>query len=408
MNFQKINRVLGVDAEYLVSGGFWLSVGHMIQVLSGLVIAISFANLLDKSTFGIYQMIMTLATVLGAFTLNLKIPLRNAVSRGHDGALISAFKKQLHWSVLILVVSVMMAGYYYFNENLVLCKALLIVGIFSPLIGSFGLYKHFLIGKKHFKESALYGIFLRPVLVIVLLSILVFTQNVLILITAYFLTSTLTIGYLYLRVVTKYKITEESIDKFVNYGKHLSILGVIATISKHIEKLVIFYFLGATQLAIYFIALLPVTHLLRLYTVAGDLILPKFVKHSFKIVKQNVTRKLLIVFVSTLLLAVTYIALSPILYKVVFPNYPESISLTQIAALSLLTKFATVFNQSFHAFEMKQEQYISRISTFIVKLVLLVFLIPTLGVMGAVITTVAANLFWCLLSTILFFRKRPV
>lgn len=370
--------------------------------------AVAFANLLPKSAYGTYQFIMSFAAILAVLTLNMGIPVKRSTATGNDGALRFGFKTQLSWSIGIFILGAALSLYYFVNGNDMLGKALLIVGALTPFIGSFSLYKSFLHGKQKFKEAALLGLWLRPVLIITMLGALYFTDDPLILICVYFTTSFLSTYFLYARTVFRYKLPFTADKQSLNYGKHMSLMGIVTTIGTHAEKLLIFHFLGAVQVAIYTIAMLPTTHLLKLYTVAGDLIFPKFTRRTFETLQKSMLHKIGVVFALSVVIVSAFIALAPYIYSFIFPTYQESILLAQIGALALLTKFGNLFMQAFTAHEMKKEQYIVRFSSIAIKIILLFVLIPMFGLFGAVYAFLLTHLYWIVLSTIIFYTKRTV
>ena len=368
--------------------------------------AIAFANLLSKTSYGTYQSIMSIAAILGGLTLSMAIPVKKAVAQGNDGALRFGFHTQLLWSVGIFIVAGIISAYYFYNDNQTLGKSLLVIGTLTPLIGSFSLYRSYLLGKKKFQESAILGLWLRPVLIVTILVALYFTNDPFILILVYFTTSTLSTGFLYFLTVSKYKLQLIPDFKGVNYAKHLSVLGVISTIGNHAEKLFIFHFLGPAQVAIYSIAMLPSTHILGMYTTLSELIFPKFARRTYTSIKQGILNKIGIVFLSSVLVVGLFIVTAPYIYKIVFPAYPEAVLFSQLASLAILTKFGNLFTQVFYAHEMKKELYFIRVFSIVVKIVLLFILIPKFGILGAVISWLVFSIIWTLSSGLIFFTKK--
>ena len=57
------------DMIYLARGGFWLTLGQVISSLSAFLLAIAFANLLPKETYGEYKYILSIASILAIPTL---------------------------------------------------------------------------------------------------------------------------------------------------------------------------------------------------------------------------------------------------------------------------------------------------------------------------------------------------
>ena len=402
-----LEKHLKIDMRYLLSGGAWLFTGQGIQVLSGLVMTIVFANFLPKESFGTYQFIMSAAAILGVLTLGMAIPVKRAASKGIDGSLRFGFRTQLKWSIGIFILGGLLASYYFYNDNHTLGKAFLVIGTLSPFIGSFSLFKSYLHGKQKFKESALLGFWLRPVLIITMLTTVYFTDDPFMLVLVYFSTSFVSTGILYLLTISRYSSSDTTLDSFpLNYAKHLTFLGVITTVGNHAEKLLIFHFLGAAQVAVYAIAMLPTTHLLRLYVIIGDLIFPKFTQHAYTTIKEGMLRKIILVFMLSVILVAIFIFSAPFIYMSVFPAYPEAILLSQLAILALLTKFGNLFMQAFSSHEMKKEQYIIRTSGIFLKIVSLLILIPLFGLFGAIYAFLITHIYWIILSAVLFYIKK--
>jgi O-antigen/teichoic acid export membrane protein len=400
-----LEKLLKTDVRYLANGGFWLMGGHGMQILSGLILAIAFANLLPRTSFGTYQFIMSGAAILGALTLGMAIPVKRASAKGEDGALRFGFRTQLQWSIGIVILGVCLSSYYFYNDNSTLGKSFLVIGALSPLIGSFSLYKSFLIGKQKFRESALLGFWLRPMLLVTVLTSLYFTDDPFILILVYFVTSASATSYLYFRTISKYRLPKVPDLNLFKYAKHLTFLSIVGTIGNQADKLLIFHFLGAVQVAIYTLAMLPTTHLLKLFTVLGELIFPKFAQRKYSAIKKGMLHKVFTIFILTLGTVGIFILLAPYIYLTIFPAYPEAIFFSQIAILTLLPKCGNLFTQAFYAHEMKKEMYIVRFSTIAIKLILLCVLIPYMGLLGAIMAVLITRTYWFIISAAFFYLR---
>ncbi len=403
----KISKALKLDVKYAVKGGFWLFTGHGIQIVSGFILAIAFANLLPKANYGTYQFIMSVGTIMAALTLSLNIPVKLAAAKGLIGALQFGFRSQLKWSIGILMIGGALAAYYYAQGNTTIANSFLIVGALTPLIGAFSLYKAFLLGQQKFKEDALLGFWLRPILLFTVIGALLITDDPFFLIFTYFATSCLSTGYLYFLTIHKYKLHYEP-DLFpLTYSKHLSVIGIISVFGNHIEKLLIFQFLGATQLAVYAIAMLPTNHLLKLFQVAGDLFFPKFATRDYKLLQTNMWRKSTSLFLLSVVTVLVFLLTAPYLYALVFPNYPEAVSLAQMGIFLILTKHSNLYTQAFYAHKMQQELYFLRLSSLAIKILCLFLFIPTFGIAGAIAAFLVAAAYWTVASFLIFFFRRP-
>src|SRR3989344_9596021 len=137
------------DTTYLARGGFWLSLGQGVAMLSGFFISLAFANLFPKESFGNYKFILSVASILGIFTFTgLNTSIIQSVALDFGGALRQGFRVNLKWSIGVFLGGLALSIYYYINSNVVLSFAFLLVGTLLPITTSASLYSAYLMGKK--------------------------------------------------------------------------------------------------------------------------------------------------------------------------------------------------------------------------------------------------------------------
>jgi O-antigen/teichoic acid export membrane protein len=292
---------------------------------------------------------MAFSAVLGAFTLSgMAISVKRAIAKGNEGALRYGFRVKMLWSITIVLASGCISAYYFFAGNNILGTAFLIVGLFTPFIESFSLYKSYLTGSQKFKESALLGFWRKPMVIAAVLVTLVLTNDPLIILFVYFLSNAISVGLLYQLVIKKYNLPYTEDLSALNYGKHLSVMGIAGTIGGNADKIIIFTVLGGPAVAAYSFATLPATHLLKFFGFLGnDLIFPKFAKQSFEVIEKNIIKKVLLFFLATVVIVTAYILSAKSIFTLLFPAYPEAIMLSQVAVLALLTKPNALFGLVF-------------------------------------------------------------
>ncbi|MCI0619620.1 oligosaccharide flippase family protein [Candidatus Wolfebacteria bacterium] len=389
---------------YLAKGGFWLLFGHIAQLASGLLLVIAFTNLISKEAYGTYQFVMSGAMIITAFTLSgMRNALARATARGSDGILPYAFKKQFIWNIGIIAAGGATAVYYFIAGNTDLGVAFLIVGVFEALISGFSLYKSFLVGKEHFRESTMLGIWRRPLPVIAILITLFLTEDPVVLVFVYFVSNAVSTGLLYLLVRRRYPAPETPDPELMEYSKHLSIAGLANRVSASIDTVLVFHFLGAAAAATYGLALFPITHFENIFGLAGNLVLPKFARQNITALRTSLSRKVGIFFIAVAGAALLYAVAAPYVFELLFPVYPEAVLLTQLMILSILMKPRALFEHVFIAQGMRQPLYITRISTALIKVVLLLALLPAYGLLGAAWALVTTHLCATIITTTLFY-----
>lgn len=380
------------DMIYLAKGSFWLSLGQVVCSASAFLLAIAFANLLPKETYGLYRYILSIFGTLAITTLaGMGTAINQAVARGHEGSVIPGLKTKIRWSLLGSLISLGMAGYYYYHQNLTLTIALLIVALFLPLTDSFGIYDFLLQGKKLFKLSARYLIITQVIATSSLIITLFLTKNLYLILIAYFFP-------LFLMHLVFYKITlkkfppNDKIDpQTISYGKHLTVIGFIGTIANYLDRLLVFHFLGPVELAIYSLAISPPEQVKGLFKNIPALILPKLSNRSFKEINSILLKRLWQLFLIGLVIFLAYIIFAPIVYKIFFPKYLDSIFYSQIFAITILL---TAPNSFFGAARLthltitpKKTLYLWNIPSLILILTLIIF-VRQWGIMGVIISKI--------------------
>lgn len=335
---RRTEKFFKTDMVYLAHGGFWLTFGQIVSAGSSFLLAIAFANLLPKETYGIYKYILSVAVILAIPTLSgMNTAIVQATARGLEGSFIPALKTKIRWGLLGGLASLILAGYYYFNGNTTLTISFLISAVFLPFMDSFGLYNSLLQGRKLFKISTQYAILSQIIAIISLITALFFTKNLFLILLAYFLPWTL-MRFIFLKItLKKFSPNVQKDPQTLSYGKHLSFMGVISTIASQIDKVLIFHCLGATEVAIYSMAIAPVEQIKNFFRNIGTLALPKFAHKTKEEIKTTVTGKMLRLAMVLLLVTAIYVIFASLIFKLIFPQYRESIFFSQIFAISLIS-----------------------------------------------------------------------
>jgi len=401
---KKSEKYTKTDMVYLAKGGFWLFAGQVSASAIGLVASLFFANLLLPSTFGTYRYILALGEILTVFSLSgLDLAIVTAVARGFGGVLRSAFRLNLKWSSLTLAVAWGASFYYYYRGNETISLGLLALGIVMPFITSANLYGAFLEGKKDFKKRTTYEVANNLIRTTVLIVALFFTKNPAILAAAYLGTHAIVAMISYKRIVRTFNLATENHAPAIRFGKHLSIINVITTIGEHIDKVLIFQHIGAVELAVYnFAAIVPDQGrniLKKIITLA----LPKLADKNSAQLKTTVYKKLLVSMIFLIPATLLYIAIAPYIYRFLFPQYLNSVPLSQFFALTFLL-YGNLGNTALVAKNAVKEKYIVEITVAVTRVILMLLLIAPYGLWGIVISKVGTKYLGNLI--VLYFIKK--
>ncbi|PLX26227.1 hypothetical protein C0580_00335 [Candidatus Parcubacteria bacterium] len=383
---RKSEQYTHTDMIYLAKGGFWLTLGQFIASGASFLLAIAFANLLPKEAYGNYRYILSLLGILSIFTLSgINTAVIQAVARGLEGSFWPSFASKLKWSILAALGSIGIAIYYYINDNLLLTTSFVMIAILLPLLRSSALYISVLNGRKDFRLSTIYSSYVRILATASMIAVLFFTDNIFVLLAAFFVPETI-LNFIFTWVyIKKHPLNKEKDNQTVAYGINLSAMDVIKAIAGQVDKILIYHYLGAAQLAVWAFTTAPVSQIKSVLMNVKSLALPKLSQTEDKDIQTHFLNKLKKVELVVLLIIVFYALLAPFLYKIFFPQYLESIKYSQVYVLTLLFFPRTFLSTVMVAKKKIKELYNIRIISPILKIIIIFFALKYFSLWGIVI-----------------------
>jgi O-antigen/teichoic acid export membrane protein len=402
---KRTETIFKTDMIYLARGGFWLGLGQVLSALGGFALSLVFAHFLTKESFGIYKYILSVTGIVSALTLSgIGFSLTRSVAKGAE-LLRSVVRLNFKWSIGILLSGIVLCIYYYTNDNFTLSYAFLLMALTVPVSISVNLYSSYLLGKKDFKRNTQYTTIANLATSLAIILAVLFTGSIAVVVTAYFLSTTLIGIILYKKTLQVYKPHEDGGEEILSLGKHLSFLEIIGRIASQLDRILIFHYLGAAPLAIYAFAVSPVEQLQSGKKIFGNLVMPKLAGRPFEELQKSTPRKALIALIYALVLAGIWIIAAPYFYKTFFPQYVDSIFYSQVYSFTLIAIAGTIFNETLVSHARIKELYIHRTFTPILKASLFFILLPHLGVLGMIVTHITVICASILLA--FYFVKRP-
>ncbi|MBU4536521.1 oligosaccharide flippase family protein [Patescibacteria group bacterium] len=391
---------------YLFEGGSWMASGHIIITILSFVTVIIFANLLSPETYGSYKYILSFIGILAIPALpGMNTAIAQSIAKGNEGSFLPSIKTKIKWGFLSTLFGFVLGGYYYFNGNYTLAISFSLIGIFIPFMESFGLYTNYLHGKKLFNYMSRYDVFSSVIVSLILITTVFITNNLFILIFT-FLTSWTLIRFIYLKLTLKnFKPNNQKDPNIINYSKHLSLMTLIGTISSSLDKILLWHYLGAAQVATYILALSIPTNLNGFVRILNRLAFPKLAEQNILDIKNNLLPKILKLSLLVLCIIFIYIIFAPFVFKIFFPKYLNAIIYSQILSFILLAQPIALISTAMLAQTKKRELYWLNTLSPILQIILLISLIPPFGILGAVLATLGSNTFRSILLIYLF-KKR--
>lgn len=397
---KKSEKYTKTDMIYLAKGGAWLGIGQVVSMFVTLIISIMFANMISPESYGNYKYILSIASLLALSTLNgMDSAVTQSITRGFDGTLNSGLKTKIRWGALGSIASLIISTYYFMNSNITLTVAFIIVAIFLPFIESFDIYNSLLWGKKLFNIQVKYDIVRKIITLIFITAIIYATKNIHIILIIYFLSLVVPNIFFYYKTYKKYQSNDKVDTDSAQYGKNLSMVYIINVILNELDKILVFQHIGATDLARYSIAIAPTDQIKGLMKNINSLAMPQFIQRTMIDIKKTIWKKISVLIIGSILIVVIYILIIPLFFKIFFPKYITSITLSRILSLSLIPVIVSSFLYTVLEAKKAQRQiYQYNIYSGVFGITILFPLIYFYGVWGAIISRIITRTFGLLLS----------
>lgn len=378
-----------IDLDYFVKGGFWLTVGQVVTIFLGLFTTVLLANYLDERDYGVYRYLLGLAGLFSVFSLT---GLGSSVLQTAAQGYISFYKESIalafKYSLLITTVAGVASGYYFFQGNQLLGLGCLLIAVLQPLINTYQYVPNFLQGSKRFKESALLHAFKTSIVSIITVITLLTTKSVLLLIATYLATNALANFLSHIFYTSKKKLSDDhrTWDKFILYAKHTSLRNILLSVAQKIDSVIVFTQLGAVELAIYSVANVIPEQLKASFKNVSTLLIPKYANNlNNQELKKSVFRRSWQMALILICITVFYILIAPLVYKVLFPKFPDAVLISQLSALVFPAFFVVIPNSFLQSRLANQELYKIAWVSAVIQIVATVIGVLLLGIVGAVL-----------------------
>jgi O-antigen/teichoic acid export membrane protein len=373
------------ELRHLTKNGLLLLFGEAANALAALALGYAFANLLPKETFGQYKYLLSVVSVLGAFSLSgLAVALSRSAARGYDAALRRVFTVHLLSHGPMALATLATSGYYYLKGNHEFGLGLGIAALAQPIINSAMLCLPFLQSKEQYGRASLSAAAFGLIPAAVLVGALVLTDDLLLVLVAYFASNALVAAVLYRLTVRRYPADAPSDPSLMRYGVHLTIQQIPASVTEHIDKILLFQLLGPSALAVYTFATAIPMQIRSVMRHAYTLAFPRFARLPREKLKGSFFQIAAIMFVLSIPVTVGYVVLAPHLFRILFPAYMEAVPYSQWFSLTFLFGAGGLASAYFSAQGIVRGQYISVFLNSALTIAALVAGIALYGLAGAI------------------------
>ncbi|HEY4489335.1 MAG TPA: oligosaccharide flippase family protein [Candidatus Paceibacterota bacterium] len=397
-----LERHTKTDLTYLFGGGFWLVLDQVAGGLAALFLAIAFAHLVPKEVYGTYRYLLSAFWVLTAFTFTgLPTAMAQAVARGKEGTFRESLRTSFFWSLPLSALALGASGYYFLQGNAVVGSGFLSIAVIGPLIQPSSLFGSFLAAKKNFRALALTGTVFAAVPALALFATMFLSTDPTAFLMAYLLGTAGAGAILTIYSFYRYRPNRVLDPEYKSLGKHFSAMNLLSTLAAQIDKIVVFHYLGAVELAVYAFATAIPEQIRGALGSVSILAMPKFTSRPFAEIRANFWQRLWLYTGGLVLIAILYAIAAPYIFDIFFPTYHEAVFLSQLYVFALIPIGGSLSITLLQAQEAKRELYIINIVTPAFQIVALIVLTATYGLIGAIIARIAGRIWSFVISSIM-------
>lgn len=402
-NLSYFEKKVGLDLKYLLSGSFWLFSSSIILGLISFAVLWLLANNLTQEGFGFYQFFISVITILSIFALpGMRTSIVVSAAEKKDGTYPYLISKRMVWSLLGSLGLVITAIYFYVVRG-TYWELFLLAALIFPFLEGYKLYHDYFNGRKQFKRTSVYNVVSKlitwvPVAVVIYLV----TKNIYAIIVIYLITQAgfHIYGHLTAKKSLRNNIHDTKAYKFgwlinVNYGLNL--------IGHHVDKLIVTYYFGFVTLAGYGLLRQLGDLMLSFSGIVKTLIFPKISELGKTKSREVINKKIWVVVLVTIIIAIASVIIINPIIKLLFNDYSSIILYAQILFVVLsLDYISTVFVSYFSAQRNSKVIIGETLSYNIIKIGGFLLMIPTLGLLGGVLSFVIADTWKLLYNTVLY------
>ncbi len=392
----KIGKYLNLDAKYFAKSGGYITASHFIDGFARLILSIVLARSLSQIVYGQYNFVLSVLGTLAFLSIQgTTTSIIMSVAIGFENSLIAGTKDKIKFSILGSIGLFIIAAYMYIRGDYLLGHAFVACGLFFipyyALVGS----ESFLVGKRMFKQLAIYRSLTSIIAVIATVITIFFTRNLFWIIAA-LIGSTALLNIVFYFKTLKFRQDDKVDRDVVKYGRYLTLIGLTTTIFINIDKLIITYFLGFKELAVYSIAMILPRQLKLLTKSAVSVIFPGLAalkKEQAHIVLRKRLKQMIVISAA---LSVIGVLLTPLAINLIYgQQYKEAVPYAQLifAFMWLVIPTVPISEGLLPAQRRGKKMLKLNVYTYVLYIILLLIFVPKLGILGAVISYIANRVF---------------
>ncbi len=378
----------GIDSHYYAKNGAFVVVGHVVTLVRGFVTGYIVARFFDQEVYGQYQFMLSILGAFSVFALSgMSHSVTRAWARNDSFSLWGVIKPQL--SVSLIVSVLLLAGIPFLGRfgreeftGMFIAAALLFPLAPTAMVR----YGGYTVGKARFDVALTVTIISSVLMILITGAIIAFRQSALLMLIAAMAVTPL-VQFAFSRgIKPPQSAGPDNTKGIVRYAWQLTFATLPSDLVWYLDKLLISYFFGLNQLALFSVALMIPEQAKMFAKQFFPITFAKQAANSDSMARRMQLVKIIIAGTAVFAVGIAaYVAVCPWIMPFLFPGYdPYQLTLISgVAALTLVTVPSTLLTQYLEARGMIDEV---RRSTWIATALFaasLFALVPTMGPLGA-------------------------
>lgn len=323
---------------------FSVGVSQTLTTLFAFVVNILMANMLSAVVFGTYKFLTSWVSMLTVTSLpQVQYTYGNAVARGNSKGFSQIVWQKMKFGLIGSFVAVVMTVYYFIKDNNTLSLSFLIIAATIPFLEALTLYNGYFQGSRQYIKNARATIIQSLVTYVIIVGIFLITQSIPLLIAGYM------IAWILPRIPITMKLGKSlgkadpaDVQEVVQYGKRLTLYDFILYTTQFADKLVLFYLVGAREVALYTIATAFPDQIKSYVKNVYFMLQARFATTSLGKALSNTKKITLYSVIALALVTVIYIVCAPFLIGLFFPSYGDAVYISVLYSLGIISALYTI------------------------------------------------------------------
>jgi O-antigen/teichoic acid export membrane protein len=331
------SKKVGLDLNYFLSGGFWLSLFQGSNMIKAFIISIIFANIMAPDAYGKYNFVMTMLVLCSAFALpSMGSSVIQSVAKKSYGTYNKSLRLSFLSSFIGLIILIGTSIYYHIQGESQLFLLFIILSFLFPIYHISSYYQYYYIGRKEFSKHSFIGSSSNLITLTIGVLTLYFTKDLLYTILALVIGKTSFELLFTIRVYLK-NIKEKISYKSIKHGIKTSPIQSLTLAILRLENILIGVFIGFVELAYYAIISLLPNQFRNLLNIIAPTFLPKLSEKSSKIKRNDILRNFLKLEFIYIIIIVIYSLSSFFILDILYDPYKEYYLLSNLFAITLIS-----------------------------------------------------------------------